>query len=85
MNVKENSSAKQLYPSYAPPEYLCDVEMYLQAIPPDLGDSLYQQVKAKVLAYISELTDRQDKPVLVMLIKAGMVKRLVAEGLIRVQ
>ena len=54
-------------------------ETHLQAIAPDLYDGLYEQVKAKVLAYISGLVDQQDKPVVMMLIKAGMVKRLVAE------
>jgi hypothetical protein len=67
------------------PKYVRNIETHLQAIAPDLYDGLYEQVKAKVLAYISELADHQDKPVVMMLIKAGMVKRLVAEGLIRVQ
>jgi hypothetical protein len=67
------------------PKYVRNIETHLQAIAPDLHDGLYEQVKAKVLAYISELADHQDKPVVMMLIKAGMVKRLVAEGLIRVQ
>lgn len=67
------------------PKYVRDIETHLQGIAPDLHDGLYEQVKAKVLAYISELADHQNKPVVMMVIKAGMVKRLVGEGLIRIQ
>ena len=57
------------------PKYIRDIETDLQRIAPDLNDGLYEQVKAKVLAYISELADHQNKPVVMLLIKAGMVKR----------
>lgn len=66
------------------PKYARNIETHLQSIAPDLYDGLYEQVKAKVLAYISDLADHQNKPVVMMLIKAGMVKRLVGEGLITV-
>ena len=46
------------------------------AITPDLYDALYEEVKARVLAYIPELADHQDKPVAVLLIKAGMRKEI---------
>ena len=67
------------------PKYVRDIETHLQAIAPELYDGLYEQIKAKILAYISELADHQNKPIVMMLIKAGMVKRLVSEGLIRIQ
>jgi hypothetical protein len=76
---------KNYHEQFLRPNYVRDIEAHLQAIAPELYCGLYEQVKAKVLAYISELADHQDKPVVMMLIKAGMVKRLVAEGLIRVQ
>ena len=52
------------------------IETHLQAITPDLYGALYKQVKARVLAYIPELIDRQDKPVAELLIKAGMFKEI---------
>lgn len=67
------------------PKYVRNIETHLQTIAPDLYDGLYEQVKARVLAYISELADHQDKAVVRMLVRAGMVKRLVGEGLISVQ
>lgn len=42
------------------------------AITPDLYDALYEQVKARVLAYIPELADHKDKLIAMLLIKAGM-------------
>jgi len=56
------------------PEYASeDIET---AITPDLYDALYEQVKARVLAYIPELVGHQDKPVVMLLIKAGMRKEI---------
>jgi hypothetical protein len=55
------------------PEYGEDIET---AITPDLYDALYEQVKARVLAYIPELADHQDKPVAMLLIKAGLRKEI---------
>lgn len=43
---------------------------------PDLYDALYEQVKARVLAYIPELADHKDKPIAMLLIKAGMRKQI---------
>ena len=53
-----------------------DIEAHLHAITHDLYGDLYGQVKAKVLAYLPELIDRQDEPVVELLIKAGMSKEL---------
>ena len=55
------------------PEYGEDIET---AITPDLYDGLYEQVKARILAYIPELADHQDEPVAMLLIKAGMRKEI---------
>jgi hypothetical protein len=76
---------KNYHEQFLRPNYVRDIEAHLQAIAPELYDGLYEQVKARVLAYISELADHQNKPVVIMLVRAGMVKRLVGEGLIRVQ
>ena len=46
-------------------------------ITPVLYDALDEQVKARGLAYIPELADHQDKPIALLLIKAGTRKRLV--------
>src|SRR6185437_5058529 len=43
-------------------------------ITPDLYDGLGEQVRARVLAYIPELADHQDKSIAFLLIKAGMRK-----------
>jgi hypothetical protein len=53
-----------------------DIETHLQAIAPDLYGALYEQVKARVLAYIPDLIDRQDEPVAELVIKAGMFKEI---------
>lgn len=53
-----------------------DIETHLQAMTPDLYGALYGHVKARVLAYIPELVDRQDKPVAELLIKAGVFKEI---------
>jgi hypothetical protein len=45
-----------------------DIEIRLQAITTDLNRALYGQVKARVLAYIPELIECQDKPVTELLI-----------------
>ena len=55
------------------PAYGKDIET---VITPDLYDALYEQVKARVLAYIPELADHQDKPIAMLLIKAGMRKEI---------
>jgi len=55
------------------PKYGEDIET---AITPDLYDALYEQVKARVLAYIPELADHQDKPIVMLLFKAGMRKEI---------
>jgi hypothetical protein len=55
------------------PAYGEDIET---AIAPDLYDALYEQVKDRVVAYIPELADHQDKPVAMLLIKAGMQKEI---------
>lgn len=55
------------------PAYGKDIET---VITPDLYDALYEQVKASVLAYIPELADHQDKPIAMLLIKAGMRKEI---------
>lgn len=55
------------------PAFRADIET---VITPDLYDDLYEQVKAKVLAYIPELADHQDKPIAMLLIKAGMRKEI---------
>ena len=53
-----------------------DIETHLRTIAPDLYGALYEQVKARVFAYIPDLVDRQDKPVAEVLIKAGMFKEI---------
>lgn len=53
-----------------------DMEARLQAVAPDQYGALYEQVKARVLAYIPELKEHQDKPVAELLIKAGMFKEI---------
>ena len=53
-----------------------DIEAHLQAITSDLYGVLYEQAKAKVLAYIPELADRQDEPVAALVIRAGMYKEI---------
>ncbi len=53
-----------------------DIETHLQAITPELYGALYEQIKARVLAYIPELVNRQDEPVAKLLIKAGMFKEI---------
>lgn len=55
------------------PKYGEDIETTITS---DLYDALYEQVKAKIMAYIPELADHQDKPVVVLLIKAGMRKEI---------
>ena len=59
------------------PAYREDIET---VITPDLYDALYEQVKARVLAYIRELADHQDKPIAMLLIKLECAKRLVTAG-----
>jgi hypothetical protein len=53
-----------------------DIETHLQAITPDFYGASFDQVRARVLAYIPELVDRQDEPVTELLIKAGMFKEI---------
>ena len=67
---------KTIIEQFLRPKYVRNIETHLQAIAPDLYDGLYEQVKSRILAYISELADYQDKPVVMMLINAGMVKEI---------
>lgn len=53
-----------------------DIETRLQAVAAEQYGALYEQVKDKVLAYIPELKEHQDKPVAELLIKAGMFKEI---------
>lgn len=53
-----------------------DIEMRLGTVAPDLYGALYEQVKARVLAYLPELEEHQDKPIAELLIKAGMFKEI---------
>ena len=55
------------------PKYREDIET---SITPDLYDALYEQVKARILAYIPELADHQDKPIAMLLFKAGVCKEI---------
>jgi hypothetical protein len=53
-----------------------DIEEYLQTITPKRYRDLHDQVKVKVLAFISELGEHKNEPIAVFLIKAGMFKEL---------
>ena len=73
---RERKQRSNYHERFLRPKYVRNIETHLQAIAPDLYDGLYEQVKAKVLAYISELADHQNKPVIMMLVRAGMVKTI---------
>lgn len=53
-----------------------DIETYLRTVAPDKYGALYEQIKARVFAYIPELVNRRDEPVAALLIKAGIFKEL---------
>jgi hypothetical protein len=53
-----------------------EIETTLQSIAPEQYRLLREQVKLKVVTYIPELADQQDKPITDLLIKAGVFKEL---------